>query len=55
MLRQRARVSQPGSGGLPNILERLLGGALDLDALEDYLIANRPLAVPALDRITRLP
>jgi 5'-nucleotidase len=32
-----------------------LGGAVDLDALEDYLIANRPLAVPALDRVTVVP
>jgi 5'-nucleotidase len=31
------------------------GGDVDLDALEDYLVANRPLAVPALGRITRLP
>jgi 5'-nucleotidase len=31
-----------------------LGGDVDLDALEDYLVANRPLAVPALGRITRL-
>jgi 5'-nucleotidase len=30
------------------------GGPLDLDALEDYLEANRPLTPPALGRITRL-
>jgi 5'-nucleotidase len=34
--------------------ERRLGAELDLDALEDYLAANRPLAVPALGRITRV-
>jgi 5'-nucleotidase len=31
-----------------------LGGDVDLDAFEDYLTANRPLAVPALGRITRV-
>jgi 5'-nucleotidase len=46
----------PGGDGFTVLAEATdrLGGALDLDALEDYLIANRPLAVPALDRITRV-
>jgi 5'-nucleotidase len=45
----------PGGDGFTVLAEgtERLGGALDLDALEDYLAANRPLAVPALDRITR--
>lgn len=32
-----------------------LGGALDLDALEAYLVANDPLSSPALDRIAVIP
>ena len=47
----------PGGDGFTVLAEGTdrLGGALDLDALEDYLVANRPLAVPALDRITQVP
>jgi 5'-nucleotidase len=32
-----------------------LGGALDLDAFEDHLTANDPLAPPPSDRITLVP
>jgi 5'-nucleotidase len=32
-----------------------LGGAVDLEALEDYLVAESPIAPPTLDRITVLP
>ena len=32
-----------------------LGGANDMDALEDYFAANSPVSPPALDRITKLP
>jgi 5'-nucleotidase len=33
----------------------LITGAVDLDALNDYLAAHSPVAPPALDRITLLP
>jgi len=32
-----------------------LGGALDLDVLQDYFAAHSPVAPPALDRVTVLP
>jgi 5'-nucleotidase len=46
----------PGGDGFTVLIAgaALLGGDVDLDALEDYLVANRPLATPALGRITRL-
>ena len=32
-----------------------LGGDVDLDALEDYFVANSPIAPPAPGRITQIP
>lgn len=32
-----------------------LGGANDMDGVEDYFAANSPVSPPALDRITKLP